>query len=185
MQRPGTITACHESIESTTPVLAETDPLEIGTLSLAGRRDWALELGISTPGFAARSVSPGLQSLHLIRRFVRDILREWELSDHADVVVVVVDELVANAIMHALPEAATRKQKPQAWVGLLRKEGAVICAVADPSPRLPVIRDHDPLLEHGRGLQLVAGLSSAWGCSPPDENGKTIWAKVPTPPLLS
>ncbi|MFI0990648.1 ATP-binding protein [Streptomyces exfoliatus] len=178
------ITACHDPIGSTTPVLAETDPLEIGTLSLVGRPDWALELGISTPGFAARSITPDRRPLRVIRRFVRDILREWELSEHADVVVVVVEELVANAIMHALPEAIERGQPARAWVGLLRKESAVICAVADPSPRLPVVREHDPMLERGRGLHIVAGLSSAWGYSSPDGTGKTIWAKIPTPPTL-
>ncbi|MGW0583935.1 ATP-binding protein [Streptomyces sp. NPDC002920] len=153
----------------------------MGTLALIGRPDWGLELGISAPGFAAHAITPKAADLSRIRRFTRDILDEWGFSNHSDVVVAVVEELVANAVKHGFKGGDPNVPDRIAWLGLLRKENAVICAVADPSPHLPCVAGHDLMGEAGRGMHIVAGLSAAWGHSPAGPQGKTVWAKVPTP----
>ncbi|MEV7374686.1 ATP-binding protein [Streptomyces sp. NPDC090301] len=165
----------------TTPDLAETEPPEIGTLSLIGKPDWGIEVGISAPGFAAHVITPDVEDLRRIRDFARDVLDEWGLARHSDVVIAVVEELVANAVQHAFPDGLRAEGRGDAWMGLLRKENAVICAVADPSPSPPSVAGLDPMGDAGRGMHIVAGLSAAWGYSPADPSGKTVWAKIPTP----
>ena len=66
-------------------------------------------------------------------------------------------------------------------LGLLHAGPSVLCAVADPSTQAPVLRQPDWLDETGRGLQLVASLSDAWGyCAAPGQPGKVVWATFAT-----
>ncbi|MEU9146574.1 ATP-binding protein [Streptomyces sp. NPDC048349] len=144
------------------------------------RIDWGLELGISAAGFTARAITNEPDILHRIRRFTRKVMDEWNLPQHADAVIAVVAELAANAVMHSLTTGSTT-----AWLGLLRKDEAVICAVSDPSPHPPTIPPPltyaNLLKPHGRGMIIIDGLSSAWGYSEPTPQGKTVWAKIPAP----
>lgn len=144
------------------------------------RTDWGLELGISAAGFTARAITDEPDILSRIRRFTRKVMNEWDLPQHADAVIAVVDELAANAVMHSLTTNSST-----AWLGLLRKDEAVICAVSDPSPRPPdmppPLSPTNLLKSHGRGMIIVDGLSSAWGYSEPTPQGKTVWAKIPAP----
>ncbi|MFD9356465.1 ATP-binding protein [Streptomyces sp. NPDC060031] len=145
------------------------------------RTDWGLELGISAAGFTARAITNEPDILSRIRRFTRKVMNEWDLPQHADTVIAVVDELAANAVVHSLTTGSTT-----AWLALLRKDEAVICAVADPSPQPPALPPpltHATLMKsHGRGMTIIDGLSSAWGYSDPTPHGKTVWAKIPAPP---
>ena len=52
----------------------------------------------------------------------------------------------------------------------------MLCAVADPSPRLPEPKEPDYLAESGRGLHVISALSDRWGCTAPTEAGKVVWA---------
>ncbi|MGP2442489.1 ATP-binding protein [Streptomyces sp. JW3] len=54
----------------------------------------------------------------------------------------------------------------------------VVCIVLDPSPRHPTPQVADSLSVIGRGLNVVAALSAAWGWSPQDR-GKAVWARIP------
>jgi hypothetical protein len=57
----------------------------------------------------------------------------------------------------------------------------VLCAVADPSQRMPVPKEPDYLAESGRGLHVISALSELWGCTTPTEHGKVVWAVFSVP----
>ena len=54
----------------------------------------------------------------------------------------------------------------------------MLCAVSDAGTTAPVVKVPDHLAESGRGLHIVDQLSDAWGWTPPDRSGKTVWATV-------
>ena len=85
----------------------------------------------------------------------------------------VVNELVANVVDHA----GTR-----CTLDLSESDEGLLIEVRDfyPCPP-PQPRPVDPRARRGRGLQVVAAMSSRWGVTPfPD--GKSIWALLPRAP---
>ncbi len=103
------------------------------------------------------------------------------MTDLGTDVGVVVSELLTNALRHALPRHA---EQPDAWpirVGLLCPGPCVLCAVADPSDQVPVVKEPDYLAETGRGLHVVASLCDRWGWTAPCRAGKIVWATFLAP----
>lgn len=141
---------------------------------------WGFELGVGPGAFSTRSLAPDPTSLQQARTFVRDLLDGWGLLAYADDVELIAGELVSNAVRHATRPARHGVTEPwTACLGLARQEGTVVCAVADPSPDVPVLRCADGFVESGRGLHIVEALSRSWGWSEPASTGKTVWARVP------
>jgi anti-anti-sigma regulatory factor/anti-sigma regulatory factor (Ser/Thr protein kinase) len=105
------------------------------------------------------------------RRLVADACRDWGLPEAASRAEVVTTELVANAVRHAgTPITVT--------VSL--RDRHLHLAVRDGTADLPVLRGPEtPEALDGRGLIIVDGLSSAWGCIP-NQGGKVVWATVRT-----
>ncbi len=124
-------------------------------------------------GFAALRFDATPGSVTRARGFLRSTLTGWRMDELVDDATAVAAELVANAVTHALVPPAD-----SAWIALVRSDDAVVCAVADPSPRLPAVGDPGPLAESGRGLRIVAELSDGWGHSAPRAAGKTVWARL-------
>ncbi|MGQ4419019.1 ATP-binding protein, partial [Streptomyces sp. SAS_269] len=104
------------------------------------------------------------------RRFTRRTLRTWGVSpDLLDAALLVVSELVTNALVHT--------------GGPVRLDLSLLnhrlrLAVADTSPRSPV----QPTsigweATGGRGILLVAAVSAAWG-TVPVSGGKQVWADL-------
>ncbi|MFE9703646.1 SpoIIE family protein phosphatase [Streptomyces sp. NPDC005930] len=127
------------------------------------------------------SLAPGAA-----RAMVRAALAEWSalglpgtrhLTEHlAADALVVVSELVTNAVVHAGADVEVGLQ--------VEEDGTLVVEAADqhPSraprsagPELP----HDPA-EYGRGLPLVAALAEAWGITY-RPGTKTVWARLPAP----
>ncbi|WP_406387280.1 ATP-binding protein [Streptomyces sp. NBC_00887] len=158
-------------------------PLEIGNLAVSHPPDWGLALGISTAGFAASTFTDTFAARSQVREFTHETLAEWDVNRRqgADEILAVAWELAANAIQHALRTTAPHT-RTKAWLGLVRKDGAIVCAVTDPSTSLPQHRPSSLLDETGRGLFLVTRLSTAWGWSVSHAGTKTVWARVPTRP---
>jgi anti-sigma regulatory factor (Ser/Thr protein kinase) len=158
-------------------------PLEIGNLTVSHPPDWGLAAGISTARFAASTFTDTLEARSQVRKFADATLSEWDVSRRqgADEILAVAWELAANAIQHSL-RTTTHPTGPKAWLGLARKDGAVICAVSDPSASLPQRQPYSLLDETGRGLFIVTRLSTAWGWSVSPTGTKTVWARVPTRP---
>lgn len=102
------------------------------------------------------------------RRFVAQTLREWGRLDLVDDASLVVTELATNAVLHARSEFE---------VTLARIGGVVRISVQDGSCTAPVVRQADPSATSGRGMFLVAALTTRWGCDlGPD--GKLVWAEL-------
>ncbi|MYR42583.1 ATP-binding protein [Streptomyces sp. SID5910] len=117
------------------------------------------------------------------RRFTRDTLRRWSLDDHGDDAVLVITELAANAVAHAVPTAAT--DRPEIRLALSLHPGRLMLSVSDPGDDAPVRTSSDDcdLREHGRGLSIVDALAEEWGWTPRPPAGKTVWATLSTRPL--
>jgi anti-sigma regulatory factor (Ser/Thr protein kinase) len=126
------------------------------------------------PGGDARSVGE-------TRDFAMTTLRKWDVADRLDDIVIVVSELLTNAIRHAHP-GADRQPRWPIRLDLLQSGPCVLCMVADPSDRPPVPREPGCLAEAGRGLQIIAALSDQWGFTTPSEMGKVVWAMFSTSP---
>jgi anti-sigma regulatory factor (Ser/Thr protein kinase)/anti-anti-sigma regulatory factor len=104
------------------------------------------------------------------RAFVREVCRYWELAlpdaTVTDRAVLLVNELVTNAVVHAHTEIRLRLE--------LRGDRLHI-AVRDGSPTLLRVVAPDWQAEGGRGLWLVEQLARAWGVNRHPDGGKVVW----------
>lgn len=131
-----------------------------------------LHLDASGTGFRQRLVleasptAPGQG-----RAAALSFLHRLGLGHVADDVVLVVSEMVTNAVRHGTGPVTLE---------LERDTQAVVVGVRDESPEQPVARQADADAEGGRGLELVDLLCVAHGVrsSPP---GKTVWGALRTP----
>ncbi|MGW1544748.1 ATP-binding protein [Streptomyces sp. NPDC002309] len=87
----------------------------------------------------------------------------------AETLILLVSELVTNAVVHTGRPAVLRLSLPQ--------PATVRVEVADGCTRAPVPRWVDGDETGGRGLALVDGLADRWGWSP-DGAGKQIWCEL-------
>jgi serine phosphatase RsbU (regulator of sigma subunit)/anti-sigma regulatory factor (Ser/Thr protein kinase) len=93
-------------------------------------------------------------------------LLEWGLDDLTFATELVVSELVTNAVRHAGGPITLR----------LIRDRVLLCEVTDPSSTQPRLRRAQSTDEGGRGLFLVAQLTTRWG-SRYGPTGKTIWTE--------
>lgn len=80
--------------------------------------------------------------------------------------ILLVDELVANAVLHARSPVEVRARLDAARLHV---------EVADGSPQPPRLREPDV---GGRGLRIVDALASAWGVTPAEGDGKAVWFEL-------
>ncbi|GAA5041213.1 SpoIIE family protein phosphatase [Streptomyces similanensis] len=106
-----------------------------------------------------------------VRELASGRLREWGLDDLVFTTELVLSELVTNAIRYAGGPLQVR---------LILAE-CLTCEVSDPSATQPRMRRARLTDEGGRGLYLVAQLTTRWG-SRYTRHGKTLWAEQPLPP---
>jgi anti-sigma regulatory factor (Ser/Thr protein kinase) len=106
------------------------------------------------------------------RRSVASMLREWGFDDEGWVqhAMIVVSELVTNAVVHGGGCLALEVQAD---------EGHVTVAAVDGSAVLPQSRVADD--GGGRGIRLIEALAAAWGVQD-HQDGKRVWAMLPPHP---
>lgn len=101
------------------------------------------------------------------RRFVARTLRDWNVDEaRIEPVLLVANELVANAIVHAQSAPVLSLTESSGGDLLLR--------VSDESRALPVPQAPSTDDDGGRGLILVEALSDRWGIDT-DAAGKSVW----------
>jgi anti-sigma regulatory factor (Ser/Thr protein kinase) len=110
-------------------------------------------------------------SAALARALTAEALRQWGVHDQGDIddVILLIDELVTNAIVHGHGRVRLR----------LRLDGAHLTAeVGDDNPVAPAPPGRGPDVldwaEDGRGLLLVTTLATTFGTRP-EPHGKTVW----------
>ncbi|MFF4289345.1 SpoIIE family protein phosphatase [Streptomyces sp. NPDC001633] len=107
------------------------------------------------------------------RRFTGRTLRSWGVTEEMDVALLVVSELVTNAIAHTQGEVR---------LDLTLAADRLRIAVNDASPRAPVKpASVDWEATGGRGLLLVEAMSASWG-SVPLSGGKQVWSEISLQP---
>ena len=85
-----------------------------------------------------------------------------------DLALLLVSEVVTNAVLHARSEI----RLCVGWNG-----DAVRVEVADESPVLPVPQHYSEMATTGRGMHLVEEVATAWGSDPVDP-GKVVWFEL-------
>lgn len=103
------------------------------------------------------------------RRFVASCL-DGEVAVTLHSVELVVTELVTNALLHG---------EPPVFVRLIHLGRAIRVEVEDAGSGLPVLGLHNSDSMTGRGLAVVAGLSSRWGIDAGRGTGKVVWSELP------
>lgn len=122
---------------------------------------------------ATIELAAGPSSVAIARHFVTDRLLEWRAERMLDPTVLLVSELVTNAVLHGLP--------PVHCSVTLDRDGVRV-EVSDSSPVSPSLREVRRRATNGRGLRLVEMLASAWGCDAIPGDGKSVWFDiVPAP----
>jgi anti-sigma regulatory factor (Ser/Thr protein kinase) len=123
-----------------------------------------------SPGLNARLVlSDEIRSVPVARRFVGDLLGQWDLPQLIPSVELLASELVANAVQHVAGPCALE---------LTAYDGVMQIAVADAGHGMPDLQVLGPLNERGRGLHIVTAFSTAWGVDHLDDGGKLVWAEL-------
>jgi anti-sigma regulatory factor (Ser/Thr protein kinase) len=105
------------------------------------------------------------------RHFVRRTLNDWQLSEMAWPASLVASELVTNALQHSTTVLD---------LTLSRVDTRLRIAVHDHGGGAPAIPNRSEAdtatAQGGRGLELIAAATPAWGVFPTRGSGKTVWA---------
>ncbi|MCQ4040959.1 SpoIIE family protein phosphatase [Streptantibioticus rubrisoli] len=162
-------------------VLSATDPSDVDRLAdaLIGgadqREDDVAVLLLRYDGLRTRPLRAGWAVWRLpdavmhARRFTARILRSWNVTEQTDAALLIVSELVTNALVHTQGEVR---------LDLTLAGERLRVAVSDSSPRAPVKpRTVDWEVTGGRGLLLVEALSCSWGAVPLS-GGKQVWGEI-------
>ncbi|MEU9213750.1 SpoIIE family protein phosphatase [Streptomyces sp. NPDC048415] len=173
-----------EGMLRTRAALAAAEPADPGRMAdellgdIGRREDDVALLLLRYDGMTTRPIRAGWAVWRLpdavmhARRFTARTLRGWKVEEAADAVLLVVSELVTNALVHT--------QGPVHVDLMLRADRVRVC-VSDTSPRAPakpVIVDWEST--GGRGLVLVEAMSESFG-SVPVAGGKQVWSEIVVP----
>jgi hypothetical protein len=152
----------------TTPVIyaqpSSPDPELLARLPLRSR----LELG-------AYKTAPGTARGHITR-----VLEEWSLPEFGDVAVLIATELATNSVLETAKYSWAVLPPVRLW--LRGGPPGVAILVWDAIAAAPVPRAAGAGDESGRGLAIVAELSTACGFyHASDPGGKVTWAIITDP----
>lgn len=173
-----------EGMDRTRAALAAADPADPGRMAdellgeIGRREDDVALLLLRYDGMESRPIRAGWAVWRLpdavmhARRFTARTLRKWQAEEASDAVLLVVSELVTNALVHT--------QGP-VRVDLMLRGDRVRVSVSDSSPRAPakpVIVDWEST--GGRGLLLVEAMAESFG-TVPVAGGKQVWSEIVVP----
>lgn len=110
-----------------------------------------------------------LDSITAARHLARAALQAWSYRGRHEDVLLVVSELVTNALLHGAGEPVLRMSGGRWHVRI---------EVADSSAEPP--RPREPGPADGWGMHVVGKLSTGWGTSY-REGGKVVWCELAAP----
>lgn len=138
----------------------------------AGLRAAVDAIGAAPPRLTTMTrLTNRLTSPRVAREFTRHTCDEWGANDIVDDAVLLVSELVANAVVHTSADPG---------LCLELRRGVFSVAVYDDEPGRVSVRDPGAGLAGVHGLLLVAQVAAAWGCAPTLDGGKVVWATLRT-----
>ena len=129
-------------------------------------------------GHCSLLLCSGPESVKEAREFTAATLDGWHLGDLVQEAMIIVTELVTNAIRHGSSCACDEAGRGQVELAWQRDTGRVICVVTDGSAKPPVLVPPDLFAESGRGLQVVQALAAAWGWMMLGATQKAVWAAL-------
>ena len=118
------------------------------------------------PKVAIRTPGTDTTAVPAARDFASATVQRWGAAERSGDVAVVVSARPHRVIQ----------------LGLAQPGPCVLCAVADPSRKPPVLKYPGALDETGRGLHLVGAFSDNWGYTALGDPGKAVWAIFSTAP---
>jgi anti-sigma regulatory factor (Ser/Thr protein kinase) len=161
------------------PVEALPSLIAAALLPPAPDDDVAILVATARPrerGPVALSLPSVETSVEAARRAVSTALEDAGVDEEVRCdALLLVSELVTNAIRHGSPPVELRVRCDDA---------CLIITVSDGSTAAPAPRPLDPHTLGGRGLALVDLLTADWG-SHPTGSGKTVWCVIPLPHRLA
>ena len=120
--------------------------------------------------YAETAVSPAFSAIAPARHWARDRLAEAGVTDGPlDTAVLLVSELVTNAVAHALPPVVLRVHVDEERTRVEVTDGAL--------QQMPVVQDPPPAATGGRGVMFVERLASRWGTTRNSES-KAVWFEL-------
>lgn len=119
------------------------------------------------------TLPPVPEAAGMARRALREALQAWNVGHLDDTAILLVSELVGNAIRHARATTPGLELRMATDGTVLRME------VLDPDPRTPTVRNPSGYDESGYGLVLVQALADAWGVREL-AIGKSVWVELRT-----
>ena len=111
-------------------------------------------------------------SVRLARQATRTVLIAWQLVHVEESAVLLVSELVTNAVRHA-------RDTEVIAVDLLAEQCWLRIEILDTDRHWPQPRIPDRFEESGFGFVLVDALAGQWGVRETD-SGKAVWAELDT-----
>lgn len=118
---------------------------------------------------ATLTLPASTQSVPVARRFVTEALTDLGAAGACDDAVALVCELATNAVIHA---------RTSYTIAVSRDGDAVRVGVHDLSAVIPRRRSYGLDATTGRGMRLVASMSSDWGIEA-ESGGKVVWFEMP------
>jgi anti-sigma regulatory factor (Ser/Thr protein kinase)/anti-anti-sigma regulatory factor len=115
------------------------------------------------------------QSAGTARRLIAAMCATWGLADLADAALLVVSELVSNAVLHAGTDFDLTATVRGAYLHLSVRDGSRV----PPLMPVPAGAGRPALASGGRGLYLVDSCTAGWGSMVADD-GKVVWATLRT-----
>ena len=117
------------------------------------------------------TLPPAGQAAGVARQVTRETLAAWRVAHLEETAVLLVSELVTNAVRHARPGRLAMALSLEAAGAWLRIE------VHDADPHEPRQRAPGALDESGYGLLLIEALAGKWGVRQM-VTGKAVWAEL-------
>jgi anti-sigma regulatory factor (Ser/Thr protein kinase) len=113
---------------------------------------------------ASWRLTPTSRSVPQARRAVGAVLDDWGLVELRDSALLLVSEVVTNAVLHARTDITLE---------MARDGNGVRISVSDGSPVPPALRRHSETSTTGRGLHLLDLIADSWSAES-STSGKTV-----------